>query len=83
MGIETYRTSPANNGSVLATGTMVEGMSPGLVNDSMRQIAADLRNFYNDPFFIEYGIGDGATTYTRVNGTSFTLPANLIDDYHV
>lgn len=83
MGIETYRTSPANNGSVLATGTMVEGMSPGLVNDSMRQIAADLRNFYNDPFFIEYGIGDGATTYTRVNGTSFTLPANVIDDYHV
>ena len=51
MGIETYRTSPANNGSVLESGTMVEGMSPGLVNDSMRQIAADLRNFYNDPFF--------------------------------
>ena len=83
MGIETYRTSPANNGSVLASGTMVEGMSPGLVNDSMRQIAADLRNFYNDPFFIEFGIGDGLTTYTRVNGTQFTLAANVIDTYHV
>lgn len=83
MGIETYRTSPANNGSVLATGTMVEGMSPGLVNDSMRQIAADLRNFYNDPFFIEFGIGDGLTSYTRVNGTQFTLAANVIDTYHI
>ena len=83
MGIETYRTSPANNGSVLASGTMVEGMSPGLVNDSMRQIAADLRNFYNDPFFIEFGIGDGLTAYTRVNGTQFTLAANVIDTYHV
>ncbi|MBJ23333.1 MAG: hypothetical protein CMB64_01560 [Euryarchaeota archaeon] len=83
MGIETYRTSPANNGSVLATGTMVEGMSPGLVNDSMRQIAADLRTFYNDPFFIEFGIGDGTTAYTRVNGTQFTLAANVIDTYHV
>ena len=62
---------------------MVEGMSPGLVNDSMRQIAADLRNFYNDPFFIEFGIGDGLTAYTRVNGTQFTLAANVIDTYHV
>jgi len=83
MGIETYRTSPANNGSVLASGTMVEGMSPGLVNDSMRQIAADLRSFYNDPFFVEYGTGDGLASYTRVNGTQFTMAANVIDTYHI
>lgn len=83
MGIENYRTNPANNGTVLATGTLIEGMSPSQVNDSVRQICSDLRTFYNDPFFVEYGIGDGSTTYTRVNGTQFTLPANVINDYHV
>ena len=83
MGIENYRTNPANNGTVLATGTLIEGMSPSQVNDSVRQICSDLRTFYNDPFFVEYGIGDGATTYTRVNGTQFTIPANVIDAYHV
>lgn len=82
MGIENYRTTPALNGTVLATGTMSEGMSPGLINDSMRQICSDIRTFYNDPFFIEFGVGDGAPAYTRVNGTSFTLNANVINDYH-
>tara|TARA_B110000858_G_C17764245_1_gene456155 strand:+ start:493 stop:1623 length:1131 start_codon:yes stop_codon:yes gene_type:complete len=83
MGIENYRTTPANNGTVLSSGTLVEGMPPSQINDSVRTVLSDLREFYNDPFFIEYGTGDGATTYTRVNGTQFTIPANVIDTYHV
>tara|TARA_B100001113_G_C21114528_1_gene624814 strand:+ start:554 stop:1663 length:1110 start_codon:yes stop_codon:yes gene_type:complete len=83
MGIENYNTTPGNNGSVLATGSLLEGQAPSTLNDAIRQALADLRNFYNDPQWIEYGIGNGSTTYTRVNSTTVTISANLIDVYHV
>jgi len=83
MGIENYNITPANNGSVLATGSLVEGQAPSTLNDAIRQALADLRNFYNDPQWIEYGIGNGSTTYTRVNSTTVTINANVIDVYHV
>lgn len=83
MGIENYNTSPANNGSVLSTGSLVEGQAPSTLNDAMRQALADMRAFYNDPQWIEYGIGNGSTTYTRVNSTTVTIGANVISAYHV
>ena len=83
MGIENYNIVPGNNGSVLATGSLVEGQAPSTLNDAIRQALADLRNFYNDPQWIEYGIGNGSTTYTRVNSTTVTINANVIDVYHV
>ena len=42
MGIENYNTSPASNGSVLATGSLVEGQAPSTLNDAMRQALADI-----------------------------------------
>jgi len=83
MGIENYNITPSNNGTVLATGSLVEGQAPSTLNDAIRQALADLRNFYNDPQWIEFGIGNGSTTYTRVNATTVTIPANVIDTYHV
>jgi microcystin-dependent protein len=83
MGIENYNTTPANNGSVLSTGSLVEGQAPSTLNDAMRQTLADMRAFYNDPQWIEYGIGNGSTTYTRVNSTTVTIGANVINAYHV
>ena len=83
MGIENYNITPSNNGTVLATGSLVEGQAPSTLNDAIRQALADLRNFYNDPQWIEFGIGNGSTTYTRVNATTVTIPANVINTYHV
>tara|TARA_Y100000768_G_scaffold387120_1_gene377341 strand:+ start:516 stop:1619 length:1104 start_codon:yes stop_codon:yes gene_type:complete len=80
--IKNYNTNPNNNGSVLATGSMLEGQSPSSVNDAMRQICSDLRIFYNDPQWIEFGIGNGSTTYTRVDSTTVTIGANVIEQYH-
>ena len=80
--IKNYNTNPNNNGSVLATGSMLEGQNPSSVNDAMRQICSDLRVFYNDPQWIEFGIGNGSTTYTRVDSTTVTIGANVIEQYH-
>jgi len=69
-----YDTTAANN---TATGTgsvsIAEGMLPSNVNNAMRDIMADVRQWYNSAEWIEYG--DGAGTYTPAysSGTAFTI----------
>jgi len=83
MGIENYRISPANNQNVLATGSVAENTAPSTLNDGVRQSLADTKNWYLDAEWIEIGNGETATTYTRVSGTTITIGANVISQYHV
>jgi hypothetical protein len=67
-GIKDYSTIPANN-----TALFPEGMAPSAVNDGMRQVQADIREWYNDAQWIIYGDGDGAFATAYVSPTSFSI----------
>ena len=80
-----YDTTAANNTS---TGTssvsIAEGMLPSNVNNAMRDIMADVRQWYNSAEWIEYGDGAGTYTPAYASGTSFTIAsANVTTPYHV
>lgn len=73
-GIFQYSTTPANN--VLAnTGVnWDEGMSPGAVNNSARQVLTDIRNQHNDLMWFQYGSGDSPVNLpVYVSGTQFKI----------
>ena len=80
-----YDTTAANN---TATGTssvsIAEGMLPSNVNNAMRDIMADVRQWYNSAEWIEYGDGAGTYTPAYASGTSFTIAStNVTTPYHV
>lgn len=78
MGIETYSLSAGSN-----TALFPEGMSPSAVNDGMRTVQSDLRTWYNDPVWIQYGDGDGGYTAAYASSSSFTIAdADVTDEYH-
>jgi hypothetical protein len=80
-----YDTTAANN---TATGTgsvsIAEGMLPSNVNNAMRDIMADIRQWYNSAEWIEYGDGAGTYTPAYASGTSFTIASTDVTAvYHV
>ena len=80
-----YDTTAGNN---TATGTnsvsIAEGMAPSNVNNAMRDIMADIRQWYNSAEWIEYGDGAGTYTPAYASGTSFTIASvNVTTPYHV
>lgn len=66
-GIKTYSTTAASN-----TALFPEGMNPSSVNDSARQVQADLRAWYETAEWIDFG-----DVPTYVSATSFTVPTDL------
>lgn len=61
-GLRSYSTTPAAN-----TALFPEGMAPSAVNDGMRQVQADIRAWYEDAGWIDFGDAPsyaGATTFT-------------------
>lgn len=58
-GIKNWSTTPGDNDSAPPNGAP-EGMPPSSVNDVMRQNMADIREWYEDPIWIDYGY---TTTY--------------------
>lgn len=77
-GIKDYSTTPANNVALFP-----EGMAPSQVNDSARQLQADLREWYNDAEWVIYGDGDGAHGIAYGSATSFSVTgANVTAAYH-
>ena len=81
-GIKNYRTTPSLNGNVLATGSAVEGMPPSAVNDSLRQMMSDTKDWYLNAEWIEFGNGQTAITPVRVSGTQITINADVTTAYH-
>jgi hypothetical protein len=77
-GIKDYSLTPANNVALFP-----EGMAPSQVNDSARQLQADLREWYNDAEWIIYGDGDGAHGIAYASATGFSVVgANVAAVYH-
>ena len=77
-GIKDYSVTAANN-----TALFPVGMAPSAVNDGMRQVQADLRDWYNDAQWVVYGDGDGAFAIAYVSPTSFSINGvNVTAVYH-
>lgn len=77
-GIKDYSPIPASN-----TALFPEGMAPSAVNDGMRQVQADLREWYNDAQWAVYGDGDAAFAVSYVSPTSFAIVgADVAAAYH-
>ncbi|HVR65129.1 MAG TPA: hypothetical protein VMT98_00705 [Verrucomicrobiae bacterium] len=77
-GIRDYSTTPANNVALFP-----EGMAPSQVNDSARQLQADVRDWYNDAEWVIYGDGDGAHGIAYASATGFSVVGtNVAAVYH-
>lgn len=72
-GIKDYSTTPANN-----TALFPEGMARAQVNDSSRQVQADIRSWYETAEWVDYGY-----TPTYVSGTSFSMVGDKTTFYSV
>ena len=58
-GIKDYSTTAANTTSVGGV-SIAEGMLPSNINNALRAITADIREWYNDSQWVIYGDGDGS-----------------------
>ncbi len=71
-GLRDYATTAAAN-----TALFPEGMAPSAVNDGMRQVQADIRAWYEDAQWIDFG---HAPVYA--GATSFTISGDRTAIYH-
>lgn len=77
MALWQWSTTPANNASAGAI-DWAEGQPPSTVNDSARQMMADVATWFAGPEWINYGL-----TPTYVNGTQFTVAGNQTSIFSV
>jgi len=81
-GIKDYRIVQANNTSLNGI-DVAEGMLPSNLNNAIRALMANTREFYNDSQWVIYGDGDGAYTAAYASSTSFTINGvNVTSIYH-
>lgn len=76
-GIKDYSTTPANNNATPPNG-FPEGMAPASLNDGMRQVMADIRSWYENPEWIDFG-----NVPTQTGANTFTLATDLTARYTV
>jgi hypothetical protein len=55
-GIKDYSTTQANN-TTLNTISVAEGMLPSNINNAIRALMKNTRDWYNDSQWVEYGDG--------------------------
>jgi len=79
-----YDTTAGSNSATASNSVSVaEGMLPSNINNALRDIMADVRQWYNSAEWIEYGDGAGTYTATYASGTSFTIDGvNVTTPYH-
>ena len=77
MALYQWSTTPATNATA-GTINFAEGQVPSTVNDSARQLMADVATFMVNPQF--YNFGD---VPTYVSATQFTIPGNQTANYTV
>jgi len=71
-GIKDYSTTQANNLDLNGI-SVAEGMLPSNLNNAIRALMKNTREWFNDSQWVEYGDGDGAYTATYASATSFTI----------
>ena len=71
-GIKDYRIVQANNTSLNGI-DVAEGMLPSNLNNAIRALMVNVREWYNDSEWVIYGDGDGAFTSAYVSASSFTI----------
>ena len=80
--IKDYSTTQANNTSLNGIST-AEGMLPSNLNNAIRGLMKNTRDWFNDAEWIEYGDGDASYTAAYASGTSFTIAGvNVTSIYH-
>jgi hypothetical protein len=77
MALWQWSTTPANNASAGAI-DWAEGQPPSTVNDSARQMMADVATYFQSPGWLAYGL-----TPSYVSATSFTVAGNQTAIYTV
>lgn len=83
-GVNTYSTSAASNVNANTGINMDEGMAPGLLNNGVRAIQADIRAQANNPEWFRYGKGDLGYDALYVSGTSYKVAGiDVTLAYHV
>jgi len=81
-GIKDYSTTQANNTSLNGIST-AEGMLPSNLNNAIRALMKNTREWFNDSQWVEYGDGSGAYVSTYVSGTSFRIDGvDVTSIYH-
>jgi hypothetical protein len=75
--LSTWSTTPANNNDTAPNGAP-EGMAPSGVNDTIREIMARIREWYEDAQWIDLGL-----THVRVSSSQFTIAGNYSTVYTV
>ena len=80
--IKDYSTTQASN-TTLNSIDVNEGMLPSNLNNAIRALMKNTRDWFNDAQWIEYGDGSGAFTAAYASATSFTIAgANVTSVYH-
>jgi hypothetical protein len=80
-GIKDYSTTAASNTAVGGV-SIIEGMLPSSLNNALRAILADTREWYNDSQWVIYGDGDSAFTFTYVSATTFTVDGSDVTSFY-
>ena len=80
--IKDYSTTQASNTSLNGIST-AEGMLPSNLNNAIRALMKNTRDWFNDSQWVEYGDGDGAFTAAYASATSFTIAGvDVTSIYH-
>ena len=80
--IKDYSTTQANNTSLNSIST-AEGMLPSNLNNAIRELMKNTRDWFNDSQWVEYGDGDASYTAAYASATSFTIAGvNVTSVYH-
>ena len=80
--IKTWSTTAASNNSTSPDG-WPESMPPSGVNNSAREMMAQIRDEWNDKEWFQLGTGTGTTVVTRASTTSVTIAADVTTTFHV
>ncbi len=80
--IKNYSTTQASNTDLNGIST-AEGMLPSNLNNAIRALMKNTRDWYNEAEWIEYGDGTGSYTSSYASATSFTIAgADVTSFYH-
>jgi len=80
--VKTWSTTAASNNAASPDG-WPENMPPSGVNNSAREMMAEIREVWNDKEWFELGSGTGTSDATRASTTSITIAADVTSSYHV